>query len=251
MSSAAIIAYPSSFLERPEDRSFLIELESAQVPIDKARLILYRIWADFGTGGSDRRPIHTAALAEDRQIRVLEAYCEWHGPPSALVRMAVAAGFLSIASGEQEMLVCTGFYPINSAFNAKGRSFQRRGGLSRVLKDQTNRAEGDAELMEKLWERTGNPFQDLPPETCKRATRFIFQICRTLGLPAPDAAALQSGIMRMAIECVQTTEEERIKETLLWLLSRRKEPDMPTRLDAIIRAWPSYVTRSTTEMQKV
>ena len=248
MSTQAVICYPSSFLERPEDRSFLIELSFAKIPKDTARLILYRIWADFATGGSDRRKIDAEKLEDDRQVLVLENFCEWAGRAGDLVRMAIGSGFLAVERGESAtMLVCKGFYPTNSAWNAKGRGFQKRGGLSRVLKVHGEKADGDVEDMEKLWARTGNPFADVHSDTLLEATRLIFRICRTLSLKNPSSAELQSGIMRMALELVQASEESQIKETLLWLLSRRKEPDMPDRLDAILRAWPSYVDKAKNE----
>lgn len=244
------VAYPTSFLERPEDRSFLIELELARVPKDAARLILYRIWSDFATGGSDRRKIEVENLAEDRQVRVLENYCEWTGEPGDLVRMAIAAGFLTLIDGDSgKYLVCAGFYPINSAFNAKGRSFQRRGGLSRVLNAQSQAAQGDADDFEKLWERTGNPFQDVPPEICRRAILLISNITRALGLKNPTNEELKTGIMRMAIENVQSTDEKAVSETLLWILSRRKDPDMVNaRLDTILRTFPAHVASAASEM---
>lgn len=248
MSTQAVICYPSSFLERPEDRSFLIELSFVSIPKDTARLILYRIWADFATGGSDRRQIDAENLEQDRQVRVLENFCEWSGRAGELVRMAVGAGFLTVERGESAtMLVCKGFYPTNSAWNAKGRGFQKRGGLSRVLKVHGEKADGDVEELEKLWARTGNPFTDIDPEILLHATRLICRICRTLAIKNPTATELQSGIMRMAIELVQASDEAQIKETLLWLLSRRKEPDMPDRLDVILRAWPGYVEKAKSE----
>ena len=251
MSTPATICYPSSFLERPEDRSFLIELSFAAIPKDTARLILYRIWADFATGGSDRRKIDSADMVADRQVRVLEGFCEWAGEPGALVRMAIGAGFLVVEHGEAgSMLVCKGFYPANSAWNAKGRGFQRRGGLSRVLKGHSLKADDDVALLEKLWERTGNPFADVDPETCRDASRLIYRICRTLGIATPGENDLKSGVMRQAIECVRSTDATQTKGTLLWLLSRRKEPDMPDRLDAILRAWPTFVAKSAAEMNE-
>lgn len=248
MSTQATICYPSSFLERPEDRSFLIELNFASVAKDAAKLILYRIWADFATGGSDRRQILAEDLQNDRQVRVLENFCEWTGTPGDLVRMAIGAGFLVVEHSELgAMLVCKGFYPTNSAWNAKGRGFQKRGGLSRVLKVHGEKAEGDVEDMEKLWAKTGNPFPEVDPDTRLEASRLIFRICRTLNLKTPTTTELQSGIMRMAIELVLAADEPQIKETLLWMLSRRNEPDMPKRLDVVLREWPSHAAKAKNE----
>ena len=248
MSTQAVICYPSSFLERPEDRSFLMELSFASIPKDSACLILYRIWADFATGGSDRRLVDPEKLAGDRQVRVLENFCGWTGEAGDLVRMAIGTDFLTIERGETTaMLVCKGFYPTNSAWNAKGRGFQKRGGLSRVLKVHGEKAEGDVQDLEKLWARTGNPFADIHPDILGEANRLIFRVCRTLSLKNPTTPELQSGIMRMAIELVQSSDEAQIKETLLWLLSRRKEPNMPERLDVVLRSWPSYVEKAKNE----
>ncbi len=249
MSQPAVICYPASFLERPEDRSLLIELDFARIPENSAKLILYRIWADFATGGSDRRPVDPENMEEDRQVRVLENYCAWTGAPGHLVRMAVEAKFLLIELGENPMLVCKGFYPINSAWNAGNRSFQKLGGLSRGLNAQTAIADKDAGRRLELWSRTmRNPFEDIAPEILSSALNFIMRVCRIMNFPQPDDTALQAGVMRMAVESVSNYAEDEIRKTMLWLLSRRKEPGMPDRLDAVLRIWPSYQKSAVEEM---
>lgn len=247
---SANIVYPISFLERPEDRSFLVELKHAGVHPDTAKLLLYRIWADFATGGSDRRAIHESNIAKDRQVRVLEAFCDWQGESGLLVRMAVESGFLRIEIGPKGgMLVCAGFYPINSAWSAKGRSFQKKGAYTRVLNRHASMADEEAGKREELWKRTGGGiFHEVPESTRREAMRFIIRVCRTLGMDVPGDVVLHAGPFRMAIEHLQSTPEPKINDTLLWLLSRRGSPEIPDRLDAVLREWPEYVRRSAEEL---
>ena len=246
---SAVICYPQAFLERPEDRSLLVELAIAEVPEDSAKLILYRIWADFATSGSDRRVIDEERLDDDRQVRVLEAFCGWKGAPGRLVRLAAETGFLKIEGSENgTMLICKDFFPINSAWSSKGRSFQKKGAFTRVMRKHLEAAETDAVQREELWSRTGAAaFLDIPEASRKDALRFIYRICRALGIQVPSDEVLRAGPFRQAIDCQRDTPAKVIDDTLIWLISRRKSPDIPDRIDAILRAWPDYVKQAAAE----
>lgn len=248
--SEAVICYPQSFLERPEDRSFLMELEMAGVSNDASRLVLYRIWADFATSGTDRRSVNDEDLAGDRAVRVLEAFCDWRGEPGALVRMAVETGFLKIEpSATGPMLICKDFFPNNSAWSSKGRSFQKKGAFTRVMKKHLASAEDDASQREELWKRTGSSiFEEIPGETRAAALRFIYRICRALGRPVDSDEVLSAGPFRQAVDCLRDFSAKEVDDTLVWLISRRKSPDIPERIDAVLRAWPDYVKQSAAEI---
>jgi hypothetical protein len=250
MSVPSVICYPYAFLERPEDRSLLFELTHAGLSEDQAKLILYRIWAEFATGGSDRRRLESEDMAAERQVRMMEAFCHWSGGPGELVRLAVLSGFLRIDRTDDGVsLICVGFYPINSAWSKDGRSFQRSGGLSRSLTKKKEKVDQDAGKREELWERTqADPFPDVAPEVRREALRFAMLLCRAVGFPYPTDGELAAGVMRMAIETVTSCDEAQRRETMLWITGRRKEQDMPTRLDAILREWPSFVAKAAGEM---
>jgi hypothetical protein len=249
--SAPVICYPYSFLERPEDRSFLIELGIANVPGDTARLMLYRIWADFATGGSDRRVLASPEnLGKDRLVRVLESFCGWSGEPGLLVRMGVESGFLQIErGGDITMLVCHGFFPINSAWTRGGNSFQKRGAYTRIKNKQASLADAEASKREELWQRTGTTaFSEFNDDERKSALRFIIRICRALGLKIPADSVLAAGPFRMAAECLRASSEKEIDDTLLWLISKRQSPDISDRLDVILRGWSELMKKAASEI---
>ena len=247
---SAAICYPMSFLERPEDRSLLGELGSAGVSAEVARLTLYLIWKDFATGGGDRRKIAEGQLAGDRQVRVLESYCGWKGGEGELVRMAIDSGFLSLGTeGEDRFLVCTGFFPLNSAFSGKGTGFQRRGGLTRALRSQDKRAGEEAKKHNDLLSRSSVPgFSDVPAEDREQALTFIHRVCRARAINVPSDGLLAGGVFRMAVECARATSPEDAQNTLIWILSKRNSPDLSNRLDALLREWPTLVKRAAEEM---
>jgi hypothetical protein len=248
----SVVSYPQSFLHRPEDRSFLMELSAAGLSAAESCCILYRIWADFSTGGSDRRPVDAENLAADRQVRVLESFCEWKGVPGEMVRLAVMSGFLRVepAPAGGSLLVCNGFYPINSNWNAKGNSFQRRGAYTRILGADLKKSLQSAQEREELWSRTGGGvFKDLPAETRREALVFINRVCRALKMTVPaDSVLSTAGLFSLAVTCIQSHSVKSIDNTLMWLLSNRTGQAVPDRLDAILRDWPALTQKAAEEM---
>jgi hypothetical protein len=246
----AVICYPRSFLERPEDRRFLMELKHLEAPEDSARLYLYRLWADYATGGSDRREIThpEAEIGKDGAVRLLEDFCGWVGVSGDLVRAALAAGFLSIDSRDgKRALVCTGFFPINSAWCRDGKSMQKKGGLARAAQNQKRATERDAAARETLWLRRNDEF-DVTPEQRGAALRFVMRLCRAVNLATPDDEALRAGPFRKAAEILDRADEATVERTLLWLISNRSEPDIPQRIDQLLRGWDTFVSRAQSEM---
>jgi hypothetical protein len=248
----SVVSYPQSFLHRPEDRSFLMELKAAGCDENAARLMLYRIWADYATGGSDRRPVDLSDLAQDRQVRVLESFCEWTGKSGDMVRLGIASGFLRTepSAGGGDMLICTGFYPINSNWNAKGNSFQRRGAYTRILAANLKESLRSADEREELWSRSGGgAFKDIPAESRREALVFINRICRALKIPAPaDSVLAAGGVFNLAVQAIQTHSVKSIDSTLMWLLSNRGAQSIPDRIDAILREWPVLARKAAEEM---
>ena len=249
--SVPVICYPYSFLERPEDRSFLIELSLEGVAPDSARLMLYRIWADFATGGSDRRVLaEVEDIGKDRLVRVLESFCGWKGESGSLVRMALASGFLKMEHvGESSVLVCCGFFPINSAWTRGGNSIQKRGAYTRIRNKQSDLADKEASEREELWKRNGSvAFSEFTEEERKSSLRFIIRICRALGMKMPADSILSAGPFRMASEVLRVSSQKEIDDTLLWLISKRQSPDVSDRLDVILREWKEMSKKAELEI---
>jgi hypothetical protein len=251
MSSEAVICYPAAFLERPEDRRCLLELAATGCPREAASLMLYRIWADYSTGRSDRRVVRSslAELASDPEARLMEGFCGWTGAPGGLVIAAVSSGFLRHEERDGvKWLVCHGFFPINSTWCRDGKSFQKRGGLSRSLQKQANAVDREAREVETLWDKTGHAEVDgLTAAARGDALRLCMRICRAMDMPRPTDAEMKSGCLRLAKDILAHGSES-INETLLWLIGNRTSPEIPRRLDQILRDWDRFLEKAKREM---
>lgn len=249
----AVICYPASFLERPEDRRFLMELAACGCSGAEAHLMLYRIWADYSTGKSDRRKIRAARedLATDTDVRLMEDFCGWKGGAGDLVISAVNSGFLRHERLEGvNSLVCHGFFPINSSWCRDGKSFQKRGGLSRSADKQAIAADREARERETLWDRTSQKFEDVTPARRGDSLRFCLRVTRAMDIPNPTDEELRSGSLRMALEIMDRLSEPEIKSTLVWLIGNRTDTSLPRRLDQILRDWDKLAERAKNEMMQ-
>jgi hypothetical protein len=248
----SVVSYPHSFLSRPEDRAFLLEMNEAGIGHDRSCLICYRMWVDFSTGGSDRRALEAELLEEDRAVRVLESFLGWDGKPGALVRMAISSGFLreERMPGGKAVLICSGFYPINSNWSAKGNAFQRKGALTRVLSDDLKRAEQSVAAQEEIWGRTGGgAFAAIPAEERRAGFVFMNRVCRALRMNVPAEGVLaSSGALDLALRVLREHDAKQIDATLMWLLANRQGQKVPDRLDAVLREWQDFANQASAEM---
>lgn len=251
MSTEAVICYPAAFLERPEDRRCLLELEAIDCPREAACLILYRIWADYSTGRSDRRVVQSsiADLASDPEARLMEGFCGWEGLAGTLIIAALNSGFLRYEERDGvKWLVCHGFFPINSPWCRDGKSFQKRGGLSRSLQKQANAVDREAQEVETLWDKTGQAEVDgLTAAARGDALRFCMRVSRAMDMPRPTDAEMKSGCLRLAKDILAHGSES-INETLLWLIGNRTSQEIPRRLDQILRDWDRLLEKAKSEM---
>lgn len=248
--SEAVICYPLSFLERPEDRSLLMELKFIGIDSATASLLLYRIWADFSTGKSDKRKISSdrASLQLDRDVLLMEDFCKWEGEPGHLVISALMTGFLRYEEQDgAKYLICQGFFPMNSAWCREGKSFQKRGGYSRSVDRQAVAVDREARERETLWSRNNQAFDGVDEKRRGDSLRFVMQVCRVMDLPKPADDELRSGVLRMGIEILDSATDSEIKSTLVWLIGNRSDSFIPRRLDQILRKWPEIVTRAKSE----
>lgn len=239
----SVICYPSLFLERPQDRVFLEKLRRAGVGDDTSKLMLYRIWADFATGQSDRRGLAKGGshLAADPYALSIESFCEWRGEAGLLVSFAVESGFLRLeGGGDERVLVCDGFFPINSGWSKSGNSMQKKGAFTRILRRQEREAKAEVDEREELWSRT-NAVPELGENQRRAAVLFIARVCRALQFPPPTDAELNTGMLRRAHEIVTSTDEVSLEQTLLWLLSMRGDQLIPVRADLALKMWPDLM----------
>lgn len=243
-------SYPSNFLTRPCDRDLLARLEESGLEPDLAELTLYRIWRDFASGGSDRRLLagDPPDLYHDRAITLLEKFCKWSWQDGMLVTLAVDAGFLAIDQGaDGSHLVCRDFYPINSKFSAGGKSFQRKGALTRVLTRELESADKKAAEHLQLWERnSASNFELGTPEQREQVLVFLHAVCNSAAKPMPPDSALRGGLFNAALKCLDTPQSDR-KDTLLYLISLRKDQSMPADVAAILHTWPALVAKAKSE----
>ncbi len=245
-------SYPSNFATRPCDRDLLSRLEEAGCPPTFSELMLYRIWQDFASGGSDRRLLQTEdAGSGDRTIALLEKFCGWHEtdqPPGLLVSLAIGADFLAVEPAtDGSYLVCRDFYPINSKFSSGGKSMQRKGALTRVLTRELESADKQAAEHLQLWERnTASNFELGTPEQREQALLFLHAVCNSAGKSMPADSALRGGLFNAALKCLDTPPAAR-KDTLLYLISLRKDQSLPADVAAILHTWPALVAKAKCE----
>ena len=245
-------SYPPNFSQRPCDRDLLSRLEESGCAPTFAELMLYRIWQDFASGGSDRRLLQTeSASVGDRTVELLEKFCGWpeSGQPGGLlVSLAVAADFLALDPGaDGSYLVCRDFYPINSKFSAGGKSIQRKGALTRVLTRELEAAEQQTADHLLLWERnTASNFELGTPDQREQVLLFLHAVCNSTKKPMPADGALRGGLFNAALKCLETPLAVR-KDTLLYLISLRHQPSQPADVATVLHTWPALVAQAKSE----
>jgi hypothetical protein len=232
----------------------LMELDSCGVKGADAKLLLYRLWADFATGGSDRRPVATgtADLASDMAVRMIESFCGWEGNGGDLILACIAANFLAFDpapdGGSGGHLICTGFFPINSAWCRSGKSMQKKGGWARAAQRQVITADREAGERMELWKRTGASFGDMSASDRGEALRFVLRVCRAMNVATPTDDELRAGPLRLASEIIARTSAARLNDIFVWIIGNRSAQGIPTRLDLILRDWEAIEKRALSEM---
>jgi hypothetical protein len=249
------ISYPINFLARPADRYLIERLRQAGYSQDSAEILLYRIWQDFASGGSDRRQLSGGRedFASDLAVKLLEDFCKWvpaGEKPGMLVEMACAADFLGVEATEsgETVLVCRDFYPLNSRISGKS-SIQSLGGYSKGLSFASAKAAKDTAEHLQLWEHNPNHgFEDFTPALREAALLFIHRICRAAAREVPPDSVLRAGLFRTAGRCLDQSTQKQVHDTLLYLVSLRNKPNLPASLEAILNQWSELVARATKQV---
>lgn len=247
--SEPTISYPRNFLERPEDRAFLISFRGQEAKPAQVKFHLYRMWADFATGGGDTRLVSsgTECLSSDPAALMIEEFCQWEGDPGDLVSRCLKSGFLSYEPRESGggVLRCTGFMQANQASFGKLGSMQKAGGHARGRQRQKAAAERETKEMLELWKRNGTESPDgMTAPQAEQSVLFILRVCRAMNWKKPSMDEMRSGSMRMAGEILVKSSSERLEKVVLWLIANRNAMDMPTRLDQLLRVWDGIEKRA-------
>jgi hypothetical protein len=231
-----------------------MELDACGVNGADAKILLYRLWVDFATGGSDRRPVSRASneLASDMAVRMIESFCGWQGNTGDLILAALASGFFtfdpSADGGSGGHLICTGFFPINSAWCRSGKSMQKKGGWARAAQRQVIAADRDAGARTELWNRTNANFGDMTAAERGEALRFVLRLCRAMNLATPTDDELRAGPLRLASAIISRTSADRLNDIFVWIVGNRGAQGIPNRLDLILRDWDDIEKRALSEM---
>lgn len=254
MAAAAVVSFPQSFLQRPEDRLFMAALSSTGVDSELAELMLYRVWRDFGSGGSDRRALSPdVGLAHDPQVKLLADSAGYPGSPGSFIQYGIHSGFFALEGVEEgkPVLVCKDFFPINSSWSVSGKSIQKKGAYTRARNRQAEEAEAEAKKQLEVWERTAPPdLSGMDAEQRRNGIIFIHRLGRALDLKLPPDAELRAGPLAAAAAIVGNTPVKSLDDTLLWLLSKAKDASatIPRNLKDLLAAWPSLVDQAGREM---
>lgn len=241
-----LVCYPKSFLERPEDRDLISDLVALGTPVLEAKLLLYRIWADFAIGGSERRSLGVDSSGERRAIRSIEEFVGWSGVHGELIGTAVAVGFLKRdeAAG-LPVLICVGFKECNAG---KGRSMQSAGGKATAIVKHTKAATAAAEERMELWGRTTpRSLESIPAEKQKQGLVLMLRVCRVLSLKDPGDVVLVDGTLSSVLSVLDQHSPEDIELAIKWLYGNRNDESVPDQLHAVFVKWSEFVSRAEAE----
>lgn len=241
-----LVCYPKIFLERPEDRDFITELVALGVPAAEAKLLLYRIWADFAIGGSERRGLGVDDAGQRRAIRSIEEYVGWSGTHGELVATAVSVGFLKRDEGSGvPVLICVGFKECNAG---KGRSMQSAGGKATAIVKHAKAAAAAAEERLELWNRTTpRNLEGVPMEKRKRGLVLMLRVCRVLSLKDPGDVVLVDGTLAAILAILDQHSEDAVERTIKWLYGNRTDESIPDQLHAVFAKWNEFTVRAEAE----
>lgn len=249
------IAFPQSFLERPEDRFLRGALRDCEgISEHQADLILYRIWADFATGGADRRPF--GKEQRERQSNLIAQFCGLDCGQVPVVQLAIDAGFLFIeTSSSGEFLVCKDFHQFNSPYLAAGKTpSTRKGAYIRAEAVQRKKARVAADEHLLLWGRTGVRSDGIDRIDTEKAVYFLHRLSRALHpltMPADQILRRPGGVLEAAARILRSAtdagESNDVDLTVQWLVSRRRDPSVNKDFPWLLQHWPELVAKAKAE----
>lgn len=242
------ISIPLLFLDRPEDRGFVmlaIERHSSMTH-DFARLCLFRIWRDFAMQGSRIRtvPMDTAERSTHVTVRVLEEVCDWQqngGKKGSLVELAIESGFLKLVPCGDGVgnLVPLDFAAMQGGVVAVNQQpAYLKGGSATARAAAGKFADRSTEEALDLFRANKNPIlSNLSEDRVRVATRLIFQVSRIMGWQQPKSEHWTEELIGKADQLISNTPDSSIQETLAWLSSARHSDEIPGRIDILLDGW--------------
>ncbi len=244
------VKYPENFLSRPCDRDFLSRFENKK----EASYYAYRLWADFNTGNSDRRKLDKqldggVPSAGDRNILILEEFCDWAGKRGDLIADAVRSGFLEIDTDEADCchLVCADFYPLN---NRAGMSMQRKGAFTQALSKASADAGKLAVDQMNLFGATKHAVSEMQitDQVKQDAVDFVMVVCRVMRFDNLAATDWTTQLVLDAADIVSRYTDAERKNTFIWLMAHRADSDIPKRADLVIKNFDDYNAKARREL---
>ncbi len=244
------VRYPENFLSRPCDRLFLTCFSD----VKEGGYYAYRIWADFASGGSDRRVmdkcVSEGVLSDsDKQVLILEMFCGWSGDRGSMIRSALDSGFLELSKridGNVD-LVCCGFYPLNNQF---GMSMQKKGALSQALvrygKEARLAASGQMGLFDKVGHQVAEI--EMSAELKADAVSLVDVLCRVMHFDQLSTAAWTADLIHDSAAVVGKFTELERRNTFIWLMDHRNDSDIPKRVDLVVKAFAEYQEKAGREI---
>ncbi len=240
-----IVKYPESFLSRPCDRRFLA-LVGDRV---QGALCAYRIWADYSIGSSDRRrlsePLDGGKVScSDREVLIMEEFCDWDGARGGLVRAAVDSGFLTLVeAGGGVDLVCTGFYPLNSK---SALSMQQKGAYANAVSRANKKADKTSAEQMDIFERNGHEVSkvELSDGQKREAIKLVQILGRVMRLKELASSDWRASLVEEASAvCGKYLVAER-EMVFRWLMMHRADAEIPKRVDLILKNFADYMERA-------
>lgn len=219
----------------------------------KAGYYAYRIWADYSTGGSDRRRLGEPLVDgvpnhADNQVLILEEFCDWDGQRGGLIAAAVKSGFLVVSeSGDTADLVCKDFYPMN---NQSKVSIQKKGGWKAAINNYRKQADVLSGDQLKIFDATGHGVSEMEvtDQNKKDAVTMVMIVVRIMKLDELASNDWTVELMETACQIVLRYTNVEREKTFMWLLANRDEPGIPLRVDLILKRFNEYAEKARTEL---
>ena len=239
------VKYPVSFLSRPCDRKFIAVLGDKTL----GSLCAYRIWADFAISASDRRVL-SLPLVEglpshlDQEVVILEHFCDWRGEAGKLVAAAISAGFLELKRCTNEVqLVCAGFYPLN---DKPALTMQQKGAYKKMLNKVFADTDKSASDQLEIFDKTNHSVKllDLSADDKKSAIRFVNSLVRVMQLKPLSHSDWSDDLLVGSLSICNEKKQEDVDALFYWLMVNRTDPEIPRRIDLIIKNLPDYFKKS-------
>jgi hypothetical protein len=254
-----VLHIPIDFERRENVRRF----RRAQGNNDLAIVMLFRMWVDWATAGSEIRKIRDLPAEgeikwDEQEITyIVEEFCGWGGKAGALIRSALDCGVLSVVKREfepgksAEYLVLNDFWQFNQHFASSYKTIQQKGALARnVKRSAENIAESASRRVDIMADRGAQFALDLDSkpttEEVKRCVTLIMLIDRACnrGLRDQREFTKNESLMNSALQVVRKYSQDDVNAVYKYIIEHRDNPRLGKIPERIIERFSEHLGKA-------